>query len=412
MARIEPFRGLRPNPEKVAQVASPPYDVMNSSEARKMAAGNPDSFLHVVKPEIDLPSGTDLYSDAVYDKARENFQRLWKEGILFQDPTPCFYLYRQTWRGHEQVGLVAGASAMDYQEDVIKKHELTRQQKEMDRMRHIKALNANTGPVFLTFKQRDDIDALFEEAAKGQPAYDFTSEDGVTHEFHVVDDPDLIARIRSAFKTIATLYVADGHHRSASATRVKVERELNNPHHTGDEEYNFFLSVIFPHNQMKIMAYNRVVRDLNGLTVPAFLDQVQEHFVLSTDAHPEPAGMHRFSMYLNSAWYGLTAREGHFDAKDPVASIDASILQSNLLSPILGIENPRTDERIDFVGGIRGTGELVRLVDGGEFAVAFSLFPTTIDQLFLVADAGLTMPPKSTWFEPKLRSGMVTHLLD
>ncbi|HDP93983.1 MAG TPA: DUF1015 domain-containing protein [Candidatus Aminicenantes bacterium] len=412
MARIEPFAGVRPRPDLAEKVASPPYDVLNSEEARIMAEGNPHSFLHVVKPEIDLPGGTDLYADEVYDKARENLQHMRDQGVLVQDAQPCLYLYRQVWRGHEQVGLVAGASARDYQDDVIRKHELTREQKETDRMRHIKALNANTGPVFLTFKQSRKVDALFARGLETGPAYDFTTSDGVRHVFHVVRDPEWIRQVREAFKAIDTLYVADGHHRSAAATRVKMERENANPGHTGDEEYNFFLAVIFPHNQMKILPYNRVVRDLNGLSVPAFLERVGKAFRVSENGEPEPRGVHGFSMYLNGNWYNLHALEDSYDSRDPVALLDVAILQTNLLAPILGIENPRTDERIDFVGGIRGTKELVKLVDGGEFAVAFSLFATTIEQLFQVADAGLTMPPKSTWFEPKLRSGMVIHLLD
>jgi len=412
MARIEPFKGIRPRPDMAERVASPPYDVMNSREAREMADGNPFSFLHVVKPEIDLPEGTDLYADEVYDKARENLNRFREEGVLIQDPKPCFYLYRQVWRGHEQVGLVAGASARDYQDDVIRKHELTREQKENDRMRHIKALNANTGPVFLTFKQREDVDRLFARGLESEAEYDFTSADGVRHVFHVMRDPEWIRQVREAFRKIDTLYVADGHHRSAAATRVKIERENANPAHTGDEEYNFFLSVIFPHDQMKILPYHRVVRDLNGLSVPAFLEKVGESFDVRPGGDPEPSGVHDFSMYLNGEWYALHAREDSYDAADPVASLDAAILQANLLDPVLGIGNPRIDDRIDFVGGIRGTGELVRLVDGGDFAVAFSLFATTIEQLFQVADAGMTMPPKSTWFEPKLRSGMAIHLLD
>ncbi|MDY0297971.1 MAG: DUF1015 family protein [Acidobacteriota bacterium] len=412
MARIEPFRGLRPRPDLAAKVASPPYDVLNSAEARAMADGNPHSFLHVVKPEIDLPVGTDLYADEVYAKARENLRRMREDNVLIQDDEPCFYLYRQLWKGHEQVGLVAGASARDYLDDVIRKHELTREQKETDRMRHIQTLNANTGPVFLTFKQRADVDALFARGLQTEPVYDFTTADGVRHVFYVIRDPEWIRQVQAAFRSMETLYVADGHHRSAAATRVKVARESANPDHSGDEEYNFFLAVIFPHNQMKILPYNRVVRDLNGLSVPAFLERVEKAFEISEQGDPDPRQVHEFSMYLNGNWYRLTARPESFDSADPVASLDVSILQTRLLAPVLGIENPRTDERIDFVGGIRGTGELMKLVDGGEFAVAFSLYPTTIEQLFRVADAGLIMPPKSTWFEPKLRSGMVIHLLD
>lgn len=411
MARIEPFKGVRPKKDIVDKVASPPYDVLNSKEAKEYAAGNPYSFLHIVKPEIDLPDGTDLYSDEVYEQAAKNFKKFRDEGTLIQDEKKKFYIYKQIWGDHVQVGLVAGASCQDYQDDIIKKHELTREDKENDRMRHIKTLNANTGPVFLTFKHNDEIDSLFEKAMQVEPVYDFTSE-GVQHIFYLVEDDALIADIKAAFNKVDYLYVADGHHRSASGTRVKIERQEANSNHTGDEEYNFFLSVIFPDNQMKILAYNRVVKDLNGLSDEDFMKAVSESFDIEETELKAPEGTQRFCMYMNGKWHLLTAKAGSFNADHPVESLDAAIIQSNLLDPILGIKNPRKDKRVDFVGGIRGTGELEKLVNSGDFKVAFSLFPTTIGQLFGVADSGNIMPPKSTWFEPKLKSGMVTHLLE
>lgn len=410
MARIEPFRALRPRADLVDKVAAPPYDVLNSQEARELVAGNPYSFLHITKPEVDLPEDIDLYSDMVYAKAGENINRFISEGILRQDEQKMFYLYKQIWHDHVQVGLVACASAQDYQDDVIKKHELTREDKERDRMRHIDSINANTGPVFLTFKQNAEVEKLFDKAMTGSLEYDFTV-DEVRHMFYVIRDSALVADIKEAFSRIPVLYVADGHHRSASATKIKMARQENSPGHSGDEEYNFFLSVIFPHNQMKIMSYNRVVHDLNGNGPEDFLKIIAEKFTVTPGDRKEPAHTRQFCMYLGKTWYTLDAKDGSFDAADPVASLDVSILQNNLLSPVLAIGNPRTDKRIDFVGGIRGTKELEKLVDSGKFAVAFSLYPTTIEQLFSVADAGKMMPPKSTWFEPKLKSGLAVHLL-
>lgn len=411
MARIEPFRGLRPGKDIAGQVASPPYDVLNSKEAKALTANNKLSFLRITKPEVDLPDGIDLYSDEVYAKAKENFEFFIKEKILVQDQTKNFYIYKQVWKGHTQVGLVAGASCQDYQDDIIKKHEFTREDKEKDRMRHIKSLNANTGPVFLTFKQREEIDALVERAMKKEPEYDFES-DEVRHIFYVVDDTDLVLAIKQAFAKVDYLYVADGHHRSASATNVKMERQQQNPGHTGDEEYNFFLSVIFPHNQMKILPYNRVVKDLCGMCKAEFFLKVSEKFDYEETDLKVPQKSSQYCLYIDGKWYLLKAKEGSFNKDDAVASLDGAILQNNLLDPVLEIKNPRKDNRIDFVGGIRGTAELERLVDKGEFKIAFSLYPTTIEQLFKVADTGQVMPPKSTWFEPKLKSGLVTHLLD
>ncbi len=412
MARIEPFEGVRPNTEIAGKVASPPYDVLNSEEAREIVKDNNYSFLRIVKPEVDLEQGIDLYSDAVYNKAKENFSKYMKDRILVQDERKNFYLYKQIWGEHQQIGLVAGASAKDYQDDIIKKHELTREVKEKDRIRHIKSLNANTGPVFLTFRQKDSIDALFSKVLEQDPVYDFTTDDSVRHIFYVISDDAMISQIKSEFESIDYLYVADGHHRSASATIVKAEREAANPDHNGDEEYNFFLSVIFPHNQMKILPYNRAVKNLNSNTVEQFIEKISDKFTIEETEQKEPESTQVFCMYLEGKWYKLKAKEDSFNKNDAVQSLDVAILQNNLLDPILGIKDPRKDEKIDFIGGIRGTKELERLVDNQLFTVAFSLYPTTIEQLFDVADSGKIMPPKSTWFEPKLRSGLITHLLD
>jgi uncharacterized protein (DUF1015 family) len=412
MSNVRPFRGVRPRRDIAHLVAAPPYDVLTSEEARDMAAGNPYSFLHVGKPEIDLPPGTDLYADAVYAKGKENFERFLREGTIAPDKTRDFYVYKQVWGEHVQVGLVAAASCQDYLDDVIKKHELTRVDKENDRMRHIETLGAQTGPVFLTYPRRDEVDALVAEAMVRGPEVDITTADGVRHIFFVVDDPGLVGRIRAAFAEVPFLYVADGHHRSAAATRIKVKRDRERPGRTGEEEDNFFLAVIFPHSQMKILPYNRVVRDLRGLEPRAFLERVAETFVVRPDGPAAPARSREYAMFLEGRWYGLEAKPGTFDPGDAIGSLDVSILQTNLLAPLLGISDPRTDKRIDFVGGIRGPAELEKKVRSGQFAVAFSLFPTTIEQLFAVADAGKFMPPKSTWFEPKLKDGLVVHMID
>jgi len=412
MARIEPFKGVRPNKKIADKVASHPYDVLNSEEATELVKDNPYSFLRIVKPEVDLAKDVDLYSKEVYDKAKSNFTSFINDKVLIQDETRNFYLYKQVWGEHIQVGLVAGASAQDYQDDIIKKHELTREAKEKDRMNHIKSLNANTGPVFLTFRQKDEIDSIFSKVMEQTPEYDFTTDDKVRHIFYVISDTDLINNIKDNFAKIDYLYVADGHHRSASATKIKIEREKTNNNHTGDEDYNFFLSVIFPHNQMKILPYNRVVKDLRGNDKNEFFTKIKEHFTITETDTKEPESTQCFCMYIDKQWYKLQPKSGSFDNNDSVESLDVAILQNNLLKPILGIEDPRTDNRIDFIGGIRGTKELEKLVDNGKFIVAFSMFPTTIEQLFAVADSGKIMPPKSTWFEPKLRSGLVTHLLD
>jgi len=417
MAKVKPFCALRPRKDIVQRVAAPPYDVISSDEARTMASGNDVSFLHISKPEIDLDQKTDQYDEKVYEKGRENLQRFIREGTLFQDRNECFYLYRQIMplgsKTHTQLGLVACASVDEYQSDIIKKHELTRKDKEDDRTRHVYTLQANTGPVFLTYKSRESIDLFFSEIEKTSPEYDFTSDDGIRHILWVIDDEKKIKTIEKEFKAVPIMYVADGHHRSASATRVREIMKVENPSHKGEEEYNYFLVVIFPHDQMNIMAYNRVVKTLNNNSAEEFLKKMTENFDLEEKGNdiPAPQVPHEFGIYLNGTGYLLRVKKGSFDESDPVESLDVSILQNNLLAPILGIHNPREDKNIDFIGGIRGNDELKRLVDSGKFKVAFSLFPTSIQDLINVADAGKIMPPKSTWFEPKIKSGLSVHLL-
>jgi uncharacterized protein (DUF1015 family) len=415
MSIIKPFRGLRPIQQKAFQVASPPYDVLNSEEARAMAKGNPISFLHVVKPEIDLEPDVDHYAETVYEKGLENLKNLENSGVMTRDDTPCLYLYEQRMRiddkDHVQVGLVASVSVDEYQNDLIKKHELTRPDKEKDRTRHVDKINANTGPVFLTYQSDPKINAVIADYCKNEPVYDFVADDGIGHRFWVISHEDSINTLTSAFSVLPHLYIADGHHRSASASGVREIRKKANPNHTGDESYNFFLAVMFPHDQMYIMDYNRVVLDLGGLNGDAFLSKVEEKFELSKTDTPNPTQATEFGMYLGDSWYRLKSRHGIFDPNDPVESLDVAILQNNLLAPILGIQNPRTDNRIDFVGGIRGSKELERRVNEGA-AVAFAMYATSIEQLMAIANAGKIMPPKSTWFEPKLRSGMVVRLLD
>ena len=414
MSVIKPFKGLRPTKQYAEKVASHPYDVINSEEAREIAKGNPFSFLHVNKPEIDLPAGTDLHSEAVYEQGAKNLKKIIDDGIIVQDEKPCFYIYKQVMGSHEQIGLVAGASVEEYDNDLIKKHELTRIDKENDRVNHLLSLNAQVGPVFLTYAAKDYIDAIIAELVKNKPEYDFVSDDGIKHIFWVVSDEKYISNIQQEFAQIDYLYVADGHHRSAAASRACQELKSKNPNHSGEEEYNYFLTVIFPHNQMYIMDYNRVVKDLSGLSKQEFLDKISSKFLVrefsATDSY-KPAVKHDFGMYLDGIWYKLSAIPGTWNEAEPIERLDVSILFDNLLEPILGIGNPRTDKRIDFVGGIRGMQELEKRVNSGEMTVSFSLFPTSIEDLMAIADAGKTMPPKSTWFEPKLRSGLVIHQL-
>jgi uncharacterized protein (DUF1015 family) len=412
MARIEPFRAWRPRPEVAERVASPPYDVLSSDEARDTARDNPLSFLHVVKPEIDLAAGVDLYSDQVYAKGAENLSRLKDDGILIREATPAFYLYRQRMGDHVQTGLVTGASVDEYEADLIKKHEHTRPKKEDDRTRHVEALGANTGPVFLTYRSRPEIDVLIDRLTSVEPTYDFTAPDGIQHVLWVVDQTPDVQALQTAFAAVPELYVADGHHRSAAATRVRALRRERNPEHTGEEPYNFFLSVIFPHDQMLIMDYNRVVKLPPGLDREGFLAKVHDAFEVTPGSAEKPDRARCFGMYIGGTWFRLVAKPGTFPDDDPVRSLDVAVLQDNLLGPVLGIDDPRSDENIDFVGGIRGLSELERRVDSGAWDVAFALYPTAIEQLFAVADAGRVMPPKSTWFEPKLRSGLIVRPLD
>ncbi|NLP04876.1 DUF1015 domain-containing protein [Candidatus Fermentibacteria bacterium] len=411
MARIRPFKGLRPLKEYASRVAAPPYDVLDSDEAREMAAGNPYSILHVTKPEIDLDPSIDLYDPRVYARGAENFRKMIADGVLVQDPEPCFYFYRQIMGDHAQVGLVGCASVEDYDRNVIRKHEFTRKDKEEDRLRHIDALNAQVGPVFLTYPDVAELSAIQAEVGRGEPEYDFTAPDGVRHTLWLASGEAVVRKIEQLFADVPALYVADGHHRSAAAAILARRRREADPGHTGNEEYNGFLAVIFPKSHMRILPYNRVVKDLNGHSPAAFMDLVSKNFEIVQSAPASPGRVHEFSMYMNGSWIGLRAKDGTYPHDDPVMSLDSSILQNNLLGPVLGIEDPRTDKRIGFVGGIRGTGELSTLVDTGRYAVAFSLYPTTMDQLLRVAESGNVMPPKSTWFEPKLRSGLVIHLL-
>lgn len=412
MAVVRPFRGLRPRLELAEKIASPPYDVLDSKEARERADNNPLSYLHVVKPEIDLDPSVDLYDTSVYQKGAENLNRLVEEKSMIQDETPLFYFYRQIMGDHQQVGLVACVSAEDYENDIIKKHEFTRREKEEDRIRHIDTQNAQSGPVFLTYPDISELNALQEQICTEKPEYDFMADDEVKHTLWLVRKNNDIKKICELFEQIPFLYVADGHHRSAAGTIVGQRRRKANPHHTGQEEYNFFLSVLFPKSHMKILPYNRCITDLKGLSKEEFLNGIENRFKILEDFSKNPTLPGDFSMYLGDGqWIKLRAKKGSFPANDPVRSIDSSILQENLLSPLLGIDDPRTDNRIKFVGGIRGTDELEKLVDSGSFAIAFSLYPTSIDQLISVADSGKVMPPKSTWFEPKLRSGIIVHLL-
>ncbi|MGA9995170.1 MAG: DUF1015 family protein [Pyrinomonadaceae bacterium] len=407
MAVIKPFRALRPPVDKAAQVASVPYDVVNTEEARTLAADNPLSFLHVSRPEIDLPEGTDIYSDSVYGKAVENFERLKQECPLETEETESIYLYRLIMDGREQIGIVACCSVEEYDKDLIRKHERTRRDKEDDRTRHIMVLRAQTGPVFLTYRASRPVDDMVMETTVSEALYDFTAPDGIRHTIWRV--PDAV-RFVEAFREVPFLYIADGHHRAASASRSRAELKEQSFAFMGDEEYNYFLAVIFPSNQLHILPYNRVVRDLNGMSEQDFLAAVGQKFRVSDWGKPSPETRGQWSMYLNGHWYGLTLAETS-DTTDPVASLDVSLLQDHLLDPILGIKDVRTDKRIDFVGGMRGTDELERLVNEGKAVVAFSMYPTSMDDLLRVSDAGGIMPPKSTWFEPKLRDGLLIHTI-
>lgn len=414
MSVFRPFKAVRPMPQYASLVADLPYDVMTSDEAREKVKGNPYSFLHVDKAEIDLPKDTDIYSDIVYETAAKNLKSLETDEICKQDNTPCFYIYMQTMNGCTQTGIVGCASIDEYISGKIKKHELTRADKEADRIRHVDTCDANTGPIFLTYKGKDEIDRIVAEYKKLHlPVYDFVSEGDIENKIWVVNDEATVAKLKELFSSVPALYIADGHHRCASAVKVGQKRRVENPGYTGDEEFNFFLAVAFPKDELRIFDYNRVITDTNGLDFSEFVEKISEKFQIeSTDSTEpyRPEARHTFGMFINDSWYKLTAKDGTFDESDPVNSLDVSILQNNLISPILGIDDPRTDKRIDFVGGIRGLKELERRVHT-DMKLAFSLYPTSLDELIKIADAGALMPPKSTWFEPKLLSGLFIHKL-
>jgi uncharacterized protein (DUF1015 family) len=402
MAEIKPFPALRPRPDLAGKICELPYDVMSSDEARETAQGNPLSFLHVSKPEIDLPRDIDPHDSQVYAKGKENFDRLISEGALQLAGRPAFYLYRQIWRKHSQVGLVAAASCEDYLKGIIKKHELTRPDKEQDRVCHMEALNSQTGPALLGYRVVKQLDDLFAQKTAEAPDTDFTSSDGIRHSSWTIGDPGAIESIRQAFARIPFLYIADGHHRSAAAARVCQARR-------GAGESGYFLTVIFPHNQLQILPYNRVLKDLNGLTAAQLLEKLGSIFILTSDAPAQPCAKHQLGFYIDGRWRGMQFRPEAASATSPIDQLDVTLLQRHVLAPIFGIDDPRTSQRINFVGGIRGPGELEKLVNSGEYACAFSMFPTSIEDLMSIADAGGIMPPKSTWFEPKLRDGMFCH---
>ena len=415
MAIIKPFRGIRPPQDLVEQVVSRPYDVLNSAEARAEAGDNEKSLYHIIKPEIDFPEGTDEHDPRVYSKAAQNFERFQQEGWLVQDKKDCYYIYAQTMNGKTQYGLVVGAYVPDYMNGVIKKHELTRRDKEEDRMKHVRVNNANVEPVFFAYPDDALLDEIVRKYTAEKPVYDFVApDDGFGHKFWVIDDDKDIERITEEFKGMPALYIADGHHRSAAAALVGAEKANQNPAHRGDEEYNYFMAVCLPASQLTIIDYNRVVKDLNGLTEEEFLAALQKNFEVQKMGAEiyKPAGLHNFALYLGGNWYSLTARPGTYNDNDPIGVLDVTISSNLILDEILGIKDLRSDKRIDYVGGIRGLGELKRRVDSGEMKVALALYPVSMKQLMDIADTGNIMPPKTTWFEPRLRSGLVIHKLD
>ncbi len=415
MAVIKPFRGVRPPKSMVEEVASRPYDVLNSEEAREEAKGNEKSLYHIIKPEIDFPVGTDEHDPAVYDKAVENFKMFQEKGWLVQDDKENYYVYAQTMNGKTQYGLVVGAYVPDYMNGVIKKHELTRRDKEEDRMKHVRVNNANIEPVFFAYPDNAELDAIVAKYTARKPEYDFIAPgDGFGHTFWVIDEKEDIDKITALFAEMPALYIADGHHRSAAAALVGAEKAAQNPEHKGDEEYNYFMAVCFPASQLTIIDYNRVVKDLNGLTAEQFLYALEKNFVVEEKGENiyKPSSLHNFSLYLAGKWYSLTAKPGTYDDNDPIGVLDVTISSNLILDEILGIKDLRSDKRIDFVGGIRGLEELKRRVDSGEMAVALALYPVSMKQLMDIADTGNIMPPKTTWFEPKLRSGLIIHKLE
>ena len=414
MAIVKPFKGVRPPRDLVTEVASRPYDVLNSEEARAECEGNPRSLYHIIKPEIDFEKGTDEHDPKVYEKAVENFNKFQANGWLVQDNKEHYYIYAQTMDGRTQYGIVIAANVSDYMNGVIKKHELTRRDKEEDRMKHVRIQNANIEPVFFAFPDNAVLQEVIDKIIKNKPEYDFVADDGFGHTFWVINDDATIALITEEFGKIPYLYIADGHHRTAAAALVGNEKALNNPNHRGDEEYNYFLAVAFPASHLKIIDYNRVVRDLNGMTSSEFLKKLEKSFVVEdkgTEIYT-PSQLHNFALYMGGHWYSLTAHENTYDDKDPIGVLDVTISSNHILRDLLGITDLRSDKRIDFVGGIRGLGELKRRVDSGEMAMALALYPVSMDQLINIADTGNIMPPKTTWFEPKLRSGLVIHKLD
>lgn len=414
MAIVKPFRGVRPPKEYVAQVASKPYDVLNSEEARAEADGNEKSLYHIIKPEIDFEPGTDEHDPKVYAKAVENFRKFQENGWLVQDAKPCYYIYAQTMAGRTQYGFVVAASVADYMTGRIKKHELTRRDKEEDRMKHVRNNRANVEPVFFTFPDNESLEQILKQETAKEPTYDFVADDGFGHTFWVIDSDETIAKITLLFADIPNMYIADGHHRSAAAALVGAEMAKNNPNHTGSEEYNYFLAVCFPASHLKVMDYNRVVKDLNGLTTEEFLRRLEVNFVVELKGAEifKPEHLHEFSLYIDGRWYSLTAKPGTYNDADPIGVLDVTISSDLILRDILGITDLRSDKRIDFVGGLRGLGELKRRVDSGEMRMALALYPVTMQQIIDIADSGNIMPPKTTWFEPKLRSGIIIHKLD
>ncbi|AOH41385.2 DUF1015 domain-containing protein [Tannerella serpentiformis] len=414
MMKIKPFKGVRPPKEYVEQVQSRPYDVLNSAEARAEAEGNEKSLYHIIKPEIDFPEGTDEHDPKVYEKAAQNFQMFQDKGWLVQDGKERYYIYAQTMNGKTQYGLVVCAYVDDYMTGKIKKHELTRRDKEEDRMKHVRVNNANIEPVFFAYPDNKDVDAIVAKYTKGTPEYDYTAElDGFRHTFWIIDDDADIQRITELFAAMPAMYIADGHHRSAAAALVGAEKAKQNPNHRGDEEYNFFMAVCFPANQLTIIDYNRVVKDLNGLSDEEFLKKLSDDFIVEKKGTEifKPSRLHEFSLYLGGNWYSLVAKPGTYNDNDPIGVLDVTISSNLILDKILGIKDLRSDKRIDFVGGIRGLGELKKRVDSGEMKVALALYPVSMKQLIDIADTGNIMPPKTTWFEPKLRSGLVIHKL-
>lgn len=413
MATVRPFRAFRPKPEFAGEVAARPYDVLSSDEARQEAKGHPLSFLHVGKPEIDLDPGLDHYDPSVYVKGKENLQELIDRKVLIEDPAPFLYVYAQTMEGRIQYGIVGCASVEEYLNDTIRKHELTRKDKEEDRCNHVRVTNSHSGPIFLTYPDNPKIDAIVSKITSSKPENDFEASDGIRHQTWVIRDAGTIQSLQQLFAGVRNLYVADGHHRTAAAAIVGRERKLANPRHNGNEEYNFFLAVCFPANQLRILDYNRAVKDLNGLSAAQFIENVKKTFSVSKiQGRPRLSKKGEFGLYMGGGWYMFSAPESLLSADDPVERLDVTILQKQLLDPILGMKDPRTDKRIDFIGGIRGLGELEKRVDSGEMKVAISMFPTSIHELIAIADAGKIMPPKSTWFEPKLRDGLFVHFLD